>query len=163
MQNLYHRISVRKYEDRDVENEKLLEIIKAGMQAPSAANQQPWEFYIVRDKDILKQLSQVSPYAGPAKNAPVAIVTTYREDVIMPQYAHIDMANCVENMWLATDDLGLGGVWLGICPEPDRMEKVEAILNIPKGQRAFAVFTLGYPAESREQQNRFDETRIHGL
>ena len=68
---------------------------------------------------------------------------------------------CMENMWLATDEVGLGGVWMGIAPLEDRMEKVEKIIGIPESQRAFGIFALGYPAEERTQQDRYDETRIH--
>ena len=50
MNSIFHRISVRKYEDKPVEKEKIMQILKAGMQAPSACNQQPWEFYVVTDK-----------------------------------------------------------------------------------------------------------------
>ena len=50
MNSIFHRISVRKYEDRPVEKEKIMEILRAGMQAPSACNQQPWEFYPMRRK-----------------------------------------------------------------------------------------------------------------
>ena len=64
-------------------------------------------------------------------------------------------------MLLATYEVGLGGVWMGIAPLEDRMEKVEKIIDIPEGQRAFGIFGLGYPAEERTQQDRYDDTRIH--
>ena len=54
MENIFHRVSIRKYEDRPVEKEKILQILKAGMQAPSACNQQPWEFYVVTDKEKIR-------------------------------------------------------------------------------------------------------------
>ena len=57
--------------------------------------------------------------------------------------------------------LGLGGVWLGIAPLEDRMTYVEKTVGIPEGQRAFGIFALGYPAQTRTQQDRFDESRIH--
>ena len=63
----------------------------------------------------------------------------------------------------ATDALGLGGVWIGTAPLEERMEAVEKIVGIPHDQRAFAVFPLGYPAEAKDQQNRFDESRIHWI
>ena len=50
MENVFHRVSIRKYEDKAVEKEKIIQILKAGMQAPSACNQQPWEFYVVTTK-----------------------------------------------------------------------------------------------------------------
>lgn len=57
--------------------------------------------------------------------------------------------------------MGLGGVWLGIAPPEDRMRAVEQILSMPPTLRAFAIFALGHPTESRSQQDRFDESRIH--
>ena len=162
MKEIFERVSIRKYTDQPVENEKILAILRAAMAAPSAGNQQPWEFYVVRDRSKLEALSQVSsPYAGCTKTAPVAIVSVYREKLWAPAYAQIDMSIAMENLWLACGEQGLGGVWLGIAPIEERMKAVEEILVIPEGFRAFAIFPLGYPAESRKQQDRFDESRIH--
>jgi Nitroreductase len=161
MKEIFERVSIRKYTDRAVEDEKILAILRAAMAAPSAGNQQPWEFYVVRDRSKLEELSRVSPYAGCTKAAPVAVVSVYREKLWAPAYAQIDMSIAMENLWLACGEQGLGGVWLGIAPVEDRMRAVEEILGIPEGLRAFAIFPLGYPAEQRKQQDRFDESRIH--
>ena len=112
MNSIFHRISVRKYEDRPVEKEKIMEILRAGMQAPSACNQQPWEFYVVTDKEKIQKLSKVTPYTGCAAGAPVVIVPVYHtEGLVAPSFAQIDMAIAQENIWLETDAQGLGGVW----------------------------------------------------
>jgi len=161
MNHIFARVSIRKYQDRPVEKEKTMAILRAAMQAPSAANQQPWEFFVVTNKEKLEALSKVSPYAGMTKNAPVAIVAVYRKDCLIPSYAHIDLSIAMENLWLETDAQGLGGVWLGIAPIEERMKAVEEILQIPDTLRAFAIFPYGYPAEERKQQDRFDESRIH--
>ena len=161
MDQIYHRVSIRKYQDRPVEPEKIEAILRAAMQAPSAANQQPWEFYVVTDRKKLAALSQVSPYAKMTAAAPVAIVSVYRKECLLPAYAEIDLSIAMENLWLETDAQGLGGVWLGIAPLEDRMEAVEKILALPENVRAFAIFPFGYPAEERRQQNRFDTSRIH--
>lgn len=161
MNSIFHRISVRKYQDKPVEKEKIEQILRAAMQAPSATNQQPWEFFVVTDPEKLEALSRVSPYAGMTRDAPAAIVPAYRKECRLPSYAQIDMSICLENLWLETDALGLGGVWLGIAPEEERMRRVEEILHMPAHLRAFAIFPLGYPAEERPQQDRFDPSRIH--
>ena len=161
MNHLYTRVSIRKYQDRPVEKEKTEAMLRAAMQAPSAANQQPWEFYVVTNKEKLKALSGVSPYAGMTKNAPAAIVSVYRKDCAIPAYAQIDLSIAMENLWLETDAQGLGGVWLGIAPQEERMKAVEEILDLPDTVRAFAIFPYGYPAEERKQQDRFDPGRIH--
>ena len=122
MNSIFHRISVRKYEDRPVEKEKIMEILKAGMQAPSACNQQPWEFFVVTDKEKIQKLSKVTPYTGCAAGAPVVIVPVYyTEGLVAPSFAQIDMAIAQQNIWLETDALGLGGVWFGIAPMEDRL------------------------------------------
>ena len=134
MKSIYTRVSIRKYQDRPVEKEKTEAILRAAMQAPSAGNQQPWEFYVVTNKEKLAVLSEVSPYAGMTKYAPVAIVAAYRKNCMMPEYAQIDLSIAME---------------------------IEKILSIPDNLRAFAIFPYGYPAEERKQQNRFEESRIH--
>ena len=161
MNHIFSRVSIRKYQDRPVEKEKTEAILRAAMQAPSAANQQPWEFYVVTNKDKLAALSMVHPYAGMTKDAPAAIVSVYQKDCKIPDYAQIDLSIAMENLWLETAAQGLGGVWLGIAPLEERMEAVEKILDLPDDVRAFAIFPYGYPAEERKQQDRFDESRIH--
>lgn len=162
MKEIFHRVSVRRFENRAVEGDKIEQILRAAMAAPSAGNQQPWDFYVVTSREKLQALSVVSPYAGCAADAPLAIVAAYRQEGCrFPQYAQIDLAIAMQNLWLAADSLGLGGVWLGVAPDEDRMEKVENILPVAAGQRAFAIFPMGYPAEQKPQQDRFRAERIH--
>ena len=133
MENIFHRVSIRKYEDKPVEKEKILQILKAGMQAPSACNQQPWEFYVVTDKEKILELSKATPYSGCAAGAPVVIVPVYRKEGLpVQEMAQIDMSIAQENIWLETDALGLGGVWIGIAPFEDRMALVHDILKLPE-------------------------------
>ena len=103
----------------------------------------------------------MSPYAWMTKDAPTAIVSAYRKDCKVPEYAQIDLSIAMENLWLETDAQGLGGVWLGIAPVEERMQAVEKILDIPDTLRAFAIFPYGYPAEEKKQQDRFEPDRIH--
>ncbi len=161
MNSIYHRVSIRKYLDKPVEKEKIEALLRAAMQAPSAGNQQPWEFYVITDRTKLEELSKVSPYAGMTKDAPLAIVSAYRKDCRIPSYAQIDLSIAMENLWLETDAQGLGGVWLGIAPVENRMKAVEEIVGMPDTLRAFAIFPFGYLAEERAQQDRFDPERIH--
>ena len=164
MNEIFERISVRKFEDRPVENEKLTQIMRAAMAAPSAGDQQPWEFYIVTDREKIRALSECSPYAGCAADAPVVIVPCYRtRGLRFPEFDTIDLSIATENILLEITSLGLGGVWLAAAPIAERMEKVEAVLGTPDGLRAFAIVPLGYPAEKRPQRDRYDESRIHRL
>lgn len=162
MKEIYSRVSIRKFKDIPVEEEKIREILRAGMQAPSAGNQQPWEFYVVTNREKIQELSKSHQYAGAAAGAPVVIVPVYRKEGLKyPQYAEIDLSIAQENMWLMTESLGLGGVWMGIAPLRERMDKIREILDLPENVEAFSLFPLGYPAEERKQLDRFEENRIH--
>lgn len=162
MKEIFERISIRKYQDKPIEHEKIEQILKAAMAAPSAGNQQPWEFYVVTNKEKIKLLSEISPYAACAQNAPLVIVPCYRtEGLRWRETVLLDLSAATENMLLEITSLGLGGVWLCSAPLEDRMTKAETALDIPKNFRAFALIAVGYPAETRPQQMRFDESRIH--
>lgn len=72
--NILQRTSIRSYEDRPVEKEKIEKLLRAGMAAPTAVNKQPWHFIVVTDKDQLQKLAEANPNAGMAAKAPLAIV-----------------------------------------------------------------------------------------
>ncbi len=161
MKEIFHRTSVRKYENKSVDDKKIETMLQAAMAAPSAGNQQPWEFYVVKDKTALEKLSKTSPYASCCASASLAFVACYRINCTMPEYAQIDMSASVENLLLEADSLGLGAVWLGIAPLKERMEAVRTVLNMPKNLDAFAIIPCGYPETVHAQQDRFDKQRIH--
>lgn len=161
MDSIFERTSIRKYKDYEVEEEKVERMLEAAMAAPSAKNQQPWEYFVVRNRRVLGQLSTCTPYAGCAKSAPMAFVACYRRECAVPEYAPLDMSASVENLLLEATEQGLGAVWLGIAPVQKRMERVAEILDLPGNLEAFAIIPCGYPAEEREWQSRYDKERVH--
>ncbi|MBQ3071823.1 MAG: nitroreductase family protein [Oscillospiraceae bacterium] len=162
MNAIFKRTSVRKYTDQPVEPEKIELLLRAAMAAPSACNQQPWEFYLTDNKEKLTALGGCSRYATPTIGAPLAIVPCYRKDgLIAPDYAEIDLSACVENILLEVEELGLGAVWMGIAPGRDRMENVRKVLGVDDSLEPFAIISVGYPAVENKQQDRFDPARIH--
>lgn len=161
MNSIFHRTSIRTYLDKPVENEKVEMMLRAAMAAPSAGNQQPWEYYVVTNREILKKLATASPYAGCTANAPMAFVACYQKNCMMPEYAEIDVSASVENLLLEADELELGAVWLGMAPLTERMDEIRSILSLPEHLEAFAVIPCGYPKQVRAQQDRYEEARVH--
>ncbi len=161
MKEIFHRTSVRKFEDKPVEEEKIKKILEAAMQSPSAGNQQNWEFYVVENKELLKHLSKTSPYAGCAAEAQIAIVVAYHDGGKYPEFNQIDCAVASENIWLEVDHLGLGTVMLGIAPLDERMNAVEKLLNLPNDVHAFTIFPIGYPIKINKQKMRFNNNKVH--
>ena len=132
------------------------------MAAPSACNQQPWEFVVVTAPSVLQALSQCSPYAGCIGRAPLGIVVCMRtEGLHAPEYAQIDASAATENLLLEAVELGLGAVWLGIAPEPERMEAVRRATGAPEDIQPFALVACGYPDKPPVPASRWDPARVH--
>ncbi len=164
MNAIFTRTSTRNFEPRPVESKYIIKILRAAMAAPSAMNQQPWEFWVTDDKDIITRLAQVSPYAKPAANAPVVIVPCWNtENLKVPVMAQIDMALATENILLEAEDLGLGAVMLGIAPDTERMNAVAEILKLPENFKAFTIIPIGWPVNKRPQDDRYEPAKIHTL
>lgn len=161
LKGIFHRTSVRQYQDKPVENEKIELMLRAAMAAPSAMNQQPWEYYVVTNRVIIEKLSESTPYTGCAKGAPIVFVACYRRECLRPMYAQIDLSASVENLLLEADELGLGAVWMGIAPIEERMKLIAEIVDMPDELEAFALIACGYPLKEQAQQDRYEEARVH--
>ena len=158
------RRSIREYQDRDVSDEDILKILKAGMQAPgSRLGAEPWEFVIIKDKETLAKIGEIKPRVT---NAPVAIVLVANIDrAFYKTVWQQDMGAACENMLLEAVNLGLGGLWNGVAPDEERMAKIGGIIGIDDitSLKPYSIVTLGYPGEGWENKfmDKFDEERIH--
>lgn len=156
------RRSVRRFTSEPVAAELVDAILACGMQAPSACNEQPWQFVILRDRALLAKVGGINPYAAYAKDAPLAILVagdTRLEKC--PGYWVEDCSACAENMLLAAHALGLGAVWTGIYPLPERMTGFQKLCALPDAVVPLALLVLGHPAETPAPQDRFRPDRVH--
>ena len=164
MDAIFKRRSVRKFQDIPVGEEKMEQILRAAMAAPSGGGQNPWEFYVVTDRRTLELLSGTSRYAVFTKDAPAAIVPCFRtENLIYPELTALDMSMAAENIMVEAAELDLGSVFLAVYPYEDRMQHVEKVLKIPEGLHAFSIILLGSPFQSRVRPERFEPSRIHKI
>ena len=157
------RQSIRDYLSRPVEPEKLALLFKAAMQAPSALNEQPWEFVIIDDRRHFERIMSVYPYAGMLRSAPLAIlVCGDRRLEKAPGNWVLDCSCATQNLLLAAHGLGLGAVWSGIYPETDRMQALAELLHLPERVIPLALVALGYPAHpAQAPADRFRPDRLH--
>jgi len=144
------RRSIRRYENKDIPEEVLQQILETGRQAPSAANRQPIRFVIVKDHDILRNLCDnlINRFV---KYAPVAIVGCADiKSLLTGKWAVVDTTIAMQNMVIAAWTLGIGSCWIGACNE----EKVKELLKIPEEWKVVALVTLGYPAEQPKPRKK---------
>lgn len=163
MNAIFHRTSIRRYTSQPVTEEQLELLLRAAMAAPSACNQQPWEFYAVTDPEKIAELSKATPFSTPCAGAALVIVPCQRVNCAVPPCAPFDMSAAVENILLEADSLGLGACWMALSPMKQRQLKVAGILGIPDSLEPFCLISCGHPAEERPQQDRFDPARVHRI
>lgn len=161
MSLIVNRKSIRKYTNQKIEKEKITELLKAGMQAPSAKNQQPWKFIIVDNREILDELSLTSTGSWMLKTATLAIIPIILPAEKAPHFAVQDLSAATENILLEATNLGLGSVWIGIYPLEERVNHVEKVLKITGEVHPFSIIALGYPLDEKETISRYDESRIY--
>jgi len=160
MNVVFERRSIREYTTETITKEHITLLLQAAMQAPSANNQQPWEFIVVQDRNTLQELSKASNGAWMLAQAPLAIIVVMKEDGKSPLMKQQDCAAATENILLEAVQLGLGAVWIGVYPLEDRTAYVNNILNITRGC-AFAQIAIGHPTTQKDVQLRYDPQRIH--
>jgi nitroreductase len=156
------RRSIRKYTREPVNEDQIETLLKAAMSAPSAGNEQPWHYIIIRDRDILDSIPSFHPHSFMIRDALVAILVC--ADTRLQKYKDYWVQDCsaaTENILLAANILGLGAVWLGIYPLEERVEGFRKLLGIPEHVIPFSLIPVGYPDEIKLPSDRFDKTRIH--
>jgi nitroreductase len=161
---IYNRKSVRNFTGELVSKEELLELVKAGMAAPSACNCQPWEFVIVTDRKTLDGLGDALPYTKMIYKAGAAIVVCgipAKAHKQFAEYAIIDSSLASQNILLAAEAMELGAIWTAAYPYPERMEPVRTILNISADVIPLNVIPIGHPTGEDVPKNKYRYEKIH--
>lgn len=162
MKEIFERRSIRKYTSSPVSNSDIENLLRAAMAAPSAGNQQPWEFILIKDKNMLTDITKVHPYSQMLKEAALAIVICADLDKEKHDGCWVqDCSAATENILIEAQHLGLGSVWIGVYPKEDLVKGLKELLNLPVRIVPLSIVSLGYPAENKEPSNRYDKLRIH--
>jgi nitroreductase len=159
---LLGRRSIRRFGTAPVDETTLKRVLEAGMAAPSAGNQQPWRFVVLRDPQVRADIAALSPHARMLAEAPLGIVVC--GDLDAEKHAGFWIQDCsaaVENMLLAAHALGLGAVWLGFYPREERWRGAQRVLGIPERIIPLAVLALGQPVERKDPAGRFEPSFVH--
>ena len=156
------RRSIRKYTDQPVPDEVVKHLLEAAMSAPSANNKQPWHFVVIRDRGLLDAIPTFHPYSGMLKEAAVAIlVCGDTRSQALEGYWVQDCSAATQNILIAINALGLGGVWLGIYPREERVEGFRKLVELPDCIMPLSLISIGHPAEKLPRSNRYDASRVH--
>ena len=159
IQEITDRRSIRKYEDRPVNDEAIAALIESARIAPSGSNTQPWHFIIVRSPEMRKKLAEASHGQQWMTTAPVhiACVADIRSRIPGSQELYLDEQSsllevkqiirdtsiAIEHIVLEAESMGLGSCWIAWFEQ----NKIRPLLQIPPDKYVVCVLTIGYPAE----------------
>ncbi|MBP5627494.1 nitroreductase family protein [bacterium] len=154
---IFSRKSVRHYTDREVETEKLMTLVKAGMAAPTGMNRQPWSFIVVTN---MTQLAPISDMTGlmMLKKAKAAIIVLGKKD---EKFWQQDCSAATENILLAAEALGLGAVWCAGYPLTDRVDNYKKLFNYSEDYEVLSLISIGYPTGEDQPKDKYKEEKIH--
>jgi len=166
---LMRRHSTRAFNDTPISEENIRTLLQAGMAAPSAVNARDWAFVTVTDRDTLLRMAEANgPAANPLRSAALGILVcgdlsrTYPK---APEYWIIDGAIAAENMAIAAEALGIGCVWLGTWPQPDKVAAQTKLFSLPDHIRPHSILAFGYAANEQPrpkvQRPEWDADRVH--
>lgn len=159
MEAIEARWSVRKYQPRPIEQEKLDMITEAGRLAPTASNEQHWKHIVVTDPDLIQKMVPACKNIGWIGTAPAILVSCAYNDRLMVCGQSARTVDCtigMAYMTLEAIEQGLGFCWLGwFYPE-----KVREVLNIPDDYVVVAVATIGYPATEGKRSSKKSKDEV---
>lgn len=162
MKEIFSRRSVRKFTGEAVSPEQLEKLLRAAMCAPSAGNQQPWEFIVVRNRETMGKIQVFHPYSRPLDTAACAIVVC--GDTTRQRYPGFWVQDCsaaIQNLLLESVHLGLGGVWMGVYPSQQRVQDCQELFRLPQQIIPLGIVALGYPDEQPQPRETYQPQRIH--
>jgi nitroreductase len=156
------RRSIRRYTSKEITEEQIKKLMEAAMAAPSAHNNQPWEFVVVKDREIRGKLSKAHPYAWMCAESPLVVVVCGDTDSL--QWID-DCSAAAENMLLAGTEMGLGSCWIAArgtkYSGKDDEQVIRDILGIPKKIGVLCMLSFGYPDEEKAPRTQYKEDKIH--
>jgi nitroreductase len=164
LENIYSRKSVRHFNGKPADREQLMELIKAGMAAPSAKNIQPWAFIGITSADTLEKLAIELPFAKMLPSAGSAIAVC--GDLIKAsEESHPDMwaqdcSAATENILLAAEAMGLGAVWTACWPHRGRSAYAATILGVPEHIVPFCIIAVGHSTGEDIPINKYRQDNI---
>ncbi len=159
---IHTRRSVRRFTDTEVTQPQVDRLLRAAMAAPSAMNEQPWRFVVIRDADMRAKLSEISPYAGPVARASVAIaVLAHPTSTKAPDRWTMDCSAATQNILLSAHASGLGTCWIGVFPEAEREAAVVELLGVADDMRVLCLVAVGVPDGAGADVTRYNPDFVH--
>jgi nitroreductase len=158
---IYTRRSIRQFTDEPLSEAQLENLFRAAMAATNSGNQQPWRFIVIDEPKLRDTIGSLELERGAYHVSPQLVVVC--ADIGSMKWKMHWLADCgaaIQNMLLAAQALGLGGVWQELYPYHKRVAVVRELLGIPNTVYPMAVVAIGHPANQPEPTDRYDPEKV---
>jgi nitroreductase len=156
------RRCIRRFTGEPISEKDLETVLRAGFQAPSAHNTQPWEFIIIKDKSKFERIAKVHPYAKMLPQAEVCIIVCGDSNKQSTTgFLVEDCSASLQNILLAAHGIGLGAVWCGLYPVTHLTKAIAEVCLLPDNIIPIGMVVLGHKGEDRKQEDRFKTEKLH--
>lgn len=159
------RTSVRAYSDAPIGSVTIDTLLRAAMAAPTAGNKQPWRFVVIDRREILDSIAANFGTMKMASQAAAAVIVCGDTEATFPgdgkEYWVQDASAATENLLLAAHACGLGAVWCGIYPIPERVSRFSDMLQLPDTIVPMACVCIGYPAGENTPKDKWKPENVH--
>lgn len=164
MKEIFNRRSIRVFENKEIENDLLKKLIRAGIAAPSAHKKEPRKFYIIKNKDILKKFAEKHPYGKAFETTTCAILACgdKNKDTNLT-FLIQDCAASLENIAILAEHYNLGTTWIGILDNGNAFEITNEILNLPENLIPISIMAIGYKAVKKESNVLYNDEIVEWI
>lgn len=158
---LLGRRSIRKFTEKELSKDVIDKILKSAMYAPSAMNNQAWQFIVIDKRELLDEIMKFIPQEM-LKSTQAAILVC--GDLNLEKNIDYIQQNCsaaTQNIFLAAHGLGLGSCWIGVYPVKETIAGFKKLFNLPEYVLPITLVALGYPAENPVAEERYKTEKVH--
>lgn len=160
---IFKRRSVRNFLEKEIDDTIIQSLLEDAMAAPSACNKKPWEFYVIKNKELQDQIKKKIMFCN--YNSPLLIIACGNKKHALTNsdndYWIQDVSAAIENILLSALSFDLGTCWCGLYPMKRRSSRVSKILNLPDYIIPLGIIQIGYPKKETSGRTQYDKSKVH--
>lgn len=157
------RRSIRKFNDKIIDDQIVDYLLHSAMAAPSARNKRPWEFYVVRNDMMMNQVREIATYLNYNATLMILVCGNLENSITKTtdDFWIQDCSAAIENILLSSTELGIGTVWCGVFPNREKCEKFARIFNLPENTIPLGLIQMGYTDEEFLARSQYEPNKVH--
>lgn len=158
---ILNRRSIRKFTEKELPTDTINKLLQAAMYAPSAMNNQAWQFIVINKRQLMDDILKFIPQEMLKSTKAAILVCGDLNSEKNLDYIQQNCSAATQNILLAAHGLGLGSCWIGVYPVQETILGFKKLFNLPENIIPITFVSLGYPAENPAAEERYKQEKVH--